>query len=51
MVLTAISSLPFTVELKHIPRKENRDADRLANIGIDTRTAIAVPDPGEAGQH
>ncbi len=44
-VIAAISSLPFTVELKHIPREENRDADTLANIGIDSRTVITPPDP------
>ena len=50
-VLSAISSLPFTVELKHIPREENRDADRLANLGIDTRTKIAFEDPEEIRPH
>jgi ribonuclease HI len=41
-VTAAISALPFPVELKHIPRHENRDADRLANLGIDTRAAVAL---------
>ncbi|RPH36551.1 ribonuclease HI family protein [bacterium] len=46
-VLAAISSLPFRVELKHIPREENRDADKLANLGIDTRTEISFQAPEE----
>jgi len=50
-VLAAISRLPFRVELKHIPREENRDADKLANLGIDARTAIAVRDPEGSPLH
>ena len=41
-VLAAKANLPFTMELKHIPREENRDADKLANLGIDSRTEIAL---------
>lgn len=44
-VIAAIANLPFPVELKHIPREENRDADKLANLGIDTRTEAALQDP------
>jgi ribonuclease HI len=44
-VVAAISSLPFTVELKHIPREENRDADTLANLGIDAGTERMLRDP------
>jgi ribonuclease HI len=50
-VIATISSLPFTVELKHIPREENRDADKLANIGIDSRTAITPLDPENIRPH
>jgi ribonuclease HI len=46
-VLAAIANLPFSVELKHIPREENRDADKLANLGIDTRTEITLRNPEE----
>jgi ribonuclease HI len=31
----------FEFELRHVPREMNREADRLANEGIDARTAIA----------
>ena len=44
-VVAAIASLPFTVELKHIPREENRDADKLANLGIDAGTERMLRDP------
>ena len=40
-VLRLVASLPCTFEIKHIPRSMNRDADRLANEGIDSRRAIA----------
>jgi ribonuclease HI len=48
-VVAAISGLPFTVELRHIPREQNREADKLANLGIDTRTEIVVRDPEAIG--
>ncbi len=32
----------FTFELRHIAREENREADRLANQGIDSRVAIVA---------
>lgn len=35
-------SLPFDIEVRHIPREQNRDADRLANEGIDGRKAIRI---------
>ena len=50
-VITAISSLPFTVELKHIPREENRDADTLANLGIDSKAEIPLQNPDEIRPH
>ncbi len=36
-----LARAPFEFELRHVPREMNREADRLANEGIDTRTAIA----------
>jgi ribonuclease HI len=50
-VIAAISSLPFDVELKHIPREMNRDADTLANLGIDTKAALMLQDPEENKPH
>jgi len=35
-----IEALPFQVEVRHIPREKNRDADRLANMGIDSRKRL-----------
>jgi ribonuclease HI len=32
-------SLPFDIDIRHIGREENKDADRLANEAIDARTA------------
>jgi ribonuclease HI len=32
----------FRFELKHISREENRDADRLANIGIEERKLVRI---------
>ncbi len=37
-----IASLPCTIEVRHIPREQNADADLLANAGIDGRRRIAV---------
>ena len=41
-VMVLLGSLPFKVQLKHIPREQNKDADMLANIGIDTKSVIAA---------
>jgi len=35
--------LPFAVEIRHVTREQNREADRLANEGID-----GAPGPEEA---
>jgi ribonuclease HI len=35
-----ISSLPCTVEIRHIPREQNGEADRLANEGIDSKRPV-----------
>ncbi len=36
----ALAALPFPVEIKHVTRELNRDADRLANEGIDTKAPV-----------
>lgn len=41
-VMKLLAGAPFAVELRHVSREENRDADRLANRGIDTRRRIRV---------
>jgi ribonuclease HI len=41
-VLRLLSSLPFAYEVKHIPRAMNRDADRLANEGIDGKKKFVI---------
>jgi ribonuclease HI len=33
---------PFSFELRHVAREMNREADRLANQGIDSRVAIVA---------
>jgi len=35
-----MSSLPCPVEVRHIPRAQNSEADRLANKGIDSRVPL-----------
>ena len=37
----ALRDLGFPVEILHVPREMNREADRLANQGIDGRTPVA----------
>lgn len=39
-VLRLLENMPFEIELKYIPREQNKDADRLANIGIDSKKRI-----------
>lgn len=34
-VMNLLTNAPFQYEVKHIPRSSNKDADRLANAGID----------------
>ncbi|HXX65038.1 MAG TPA: ribonuclease HI family protein [Bacteroidota bacterium] len=36
-----LKTLPFPCLVRHIPREENREADRLANKGIDERAPVA----------
>jgi ribonuclease HI len=35
-----MKSLPFPCSVTHIPREENREADRLANLGIDEKIPV-----------
>jgi ribonuclease HI len=37
-----LKALPFPCTVKHIPREENREADRLANLGIDEKIPVQV---------
>jgi ribonuclease HI len=41
-VTRLVAGAPFPVEIVHIPRAENHEADRLANMGIDTRKRIRM---------
>jgi ribonuclease HI len=43
-VTELIAGFVSPVELKHIPREKNADADSLANLAIDERT-ILMPEP------
>ncbi|HUI64229.1 MAG TPA: ribonuclease HI family protein [Bacteroidota bacterium] len=40
--LALMKALPFPCTIRHIPREENREADRLANRGIDERAPVAA---------
>jgi ribonuclease HI len=35
-----VSKLPFPFEIRHISREENREADMLANVGIDSKLRL-----------
>jgi ribonuclease HI len=37
-----VRNASFDFEIRHIAREENREADRLANLGIDSKKRIAV---------
>jgi len=39
-----LSQASFQVTIKHVMREENREADELANRGIDTRTPLPADD-------
>jgi len=36
-VMQLLAKAPYQCEVKHIPRSSNKDADHLANVGIDAR--------------
>ena len=33
-----LAKAPFEFEIRHVPRNQNRDADMLANVGIDSKS-------------
>jgi ribonuclease HI len=35
-----MAKAPYTYELVHIPREQNKDADRLANLGISSKRRL-----------
>ena len=41
-VTKLLAGVSFPVEILHVSRGENREADRLANLGIDTRKRIRM---------
>lgn len=42
-VLKTIESLSFPVKIRHVAREMNREADQLANTGIDDRVPLIPP--------
>lgn len=42
-VHAAVRSGGLKLEMKHIPREENREADQLANMGIDSKLPLDDP--------
>ncbi len=41
-VMGLLTKAPFRFELKHVPRAQNKEADQLANRGIDSKKLIRV---------
>ena len=37
-----IEASPFEFAIRHVPREKNREADELANRGIDTKKLLAI---------
>ena len=37
-----LDKAPFQFEIKHVTREQNKEADRLANLGIDSKRRVAV---------
>lgn len=35
-----IAARPFVTEVRHVPREKNREADRLANLAIETKASL-----------
>jgi ribonuclease HI len=35
-----IAAQPFVTEIRHVPREENHEADRLANLAIETKASL-----------
>jgi len=42
-VHSAVRSGGLQLEMKHIPREENHEADELANVGIDSKQPLEDP--------
>jgi ribonuclease HI len=41
-IQTMLSSSSFQFTIKHVPREKNREADQLANRGIDTKKSLTL---------
>ena len=39
-VRTKLGKAPFRFEIKHVLREQNKEADELANLGIDSKTPV-----------
>ena len=39
-VQSILSTLPCEYQIKHVPREQNKEADQLANRGIDTKKRL-----------
>ena len=37
-----LQDAPFEFEIKHVVREQNKEADQLANLGIDTKRRVIV---------
>ncbi|MEX0736685.1 MAG: ribonuclease HI family protein [Bacteroidota bacterium] len=37
-----LQSAPFTFQIKHIPREQNKEADQMANLGIDSKRPLSA---------
>jgi len=37
-----LEASPFEFAIRHVPREKNREADELANRGIDTKKLLAI---------
>jgi ribonuclease HI len=41
-IFKLLNEAPYEFTLMHVPREQNRDADRLANIGIDSKKKLKI---------
>ena len=41
-IQTILATAPFEFMIRHVPRENNREADELANRGIDTKKQLAI---------
>jgi ribonuclease HI len=37
-----LQAAAFQFTIHHVPREKNKDADKLANLGIDSKTPITL---------